>query len=389
LTYDVIIIGGGPSGSLLAFLLSKKGYSNLILEKEKLPRYKACGGGLTMKSINLLPFDVSPVIENAAKGGILTYQGNELFRVDHKNVVAKYIMRDVFDNYLIKMALNEGTEIIDAVNIKNIELNNKESSINTSNGLFKSKILIGADGVYSLVAKYFGLQQNRRTGIALETEISIPEKALKQQGSYALFDFGAIEHGYGWIFPKQSHVSAGIFYANHNNINNLKIYLEKFIANHHILKDHNIINIKGHKIPLGGNATQLHTEHGLLIGDAANLADPWLGEGIYYALRSATIAAEEIDLYLKLHGYTFSNYTKRINEEIVKQLKHASILSKLVYRYPFGLSKILSHSTIMQKGIFDTMRGDIGFKDLEIQLIKNIPNIIKEVFTKRKSNELQ
>lgn len=54
------------------------------------------------------------------------------------------------------------------------------------------------------------------------------------------------------------------------------------------------MNICGHRIPLGGKTGKLHTHRAILVGDAANLADPWLGEGIYYAVSSAKIAANVI-----------------------------------------------------------------------------------------------
>lgn len=63
--YQVIIVGAGPAGAYLAYLLSREGINVLLLEKERLPRYKPCAGGITSKTARLLPFDLQSVIEDA------------------------------------------------------------------------------------------------------------------------------------------------------------------------------------------------------------------------------------------------------------------------------------------------------------------------------------
>ena len=64
--YDVIIVGAGPAGALMGYELARLGLKALLIEKEVLPRYKACGGGLTRRALNALPFDISPVIEDSS-----------------------------------------------------------------------------------------------------------------------------------------------------------------------------------------------------------------------------------------------------------------------------------------------------------------------------------
>ena len=56
--------GAGPAGATLAYELAKEGIGALVLEKEKLPRYKCCAGGVTGKAAKLLDFDISEVKEN-------------------------------------------------------------------------------------------------------------------------------------------------------------------------------------------------------------------------------------------------------------------------------------------------------------------------------------
>ena len=67
-SHDVIIVGAGPAGSTLAGELARQGLDVLILEKERLPRYKACAGGITVKTAGLLGLDLGPVTRDTVLG---------------------------------------------------------------------------------------------------------------------------------------------------------------------------------------------------------------------------------------------------------------------------------------------------------------------------------
>ena len=74
-TYDVIVVGGGPAGATAAYELATSGINVLILEKEKFPRYKPCGGGLSLKIDKVLKFSIKEVIETTVMGVHFSYQG--------------------------------------------------------------------------------------------------------------------------------------------------------------------------------------------------------------------------------------------------------------------------------------------------------------------------
>ena len=71
---DVLIVGAGPAGAFLGYLLARKRHAVRIIDKAIFPREKVCGGGISNKTVELLPFDISPIVQRRMKGAFLTFQ---------------------------------------------------------------------------------------------------------------------------------------------------------------------------------------------------------------------------------------------------------------------------------------------------------------------------
>ena len=110
--WDAIVVGAGPGGSSAAYGLANSGLRVLVLEKEKIPRYKPCGGGLTAKVQSVLAFDFSPTIENTVREVSLAY-GNERTRMNTSE--AWCVMRDKFDTHLLHHC---GAEVRDGCTVR-------------------------------------------------------------------------------------------------------------------------------------------------------------------------------------------------------------------------------------------------------------------------------
>jgi len=380
--YDVIVVGTGPAGAVLAYLLAKRGLDVLILERATLPRYKSCGGGVTWKAMQNLPFDASAVFENKAVGGIVTYAGQQLLKVEVGWPVAWLVMRDRFDHYLVQQAVSAGAHLVEGISVISVEDKGDRVIVVTNQGELQAQLLAGADGVNSIVAHSVGLLPHREVGVALEAELHVAPTSLEIQGSYATFDFGALSGGYGWIFPKRDHLSVGVFKAIPGKAIGLKKALEKFIASEAVLLDPRILHLQGHPIPLGGRTQTLHKGRVLLVGDAANLADPWMGEGISYAVVSARLAAEQMYYALQSGEIDLSGYTQLINASITPQLLSARLFAKAVYSLPELCSELLSKSPFMQQMVFDVIRGDRSFKEMTTALLLGLPRIVVETLFK-------
>src|SRR5436305_1100578 len=80
-TYDAIVVGAGPAGAAAAYDLARAGVRVALLEKERMPRSKPCGGGLTAKAYRNFPFDITPLVRSRC-GRVEVRRGRRRFRVE-------------------------------------------------------------------------------------------------------------------------------------------------------------------------------------------------------------------------------------------------------------------------------------------------------------------
>lgn len=332
--YDVIIVGAGPAGALMGYYLAKSGLKVLLIEKESLPRYKACGGGLTRRTLDALPFDISPVIEDYSYTAKMLYQNQPLYVKTHKKPIAGMVMRDTFDYYLIRQAMKKGLVVQDKTTFDSISGNKGDLLVKTSRGNLKAKVIAGADGVNSRVAKTLGLAIRHDVMVAVEGEVKPKEKhTLDQYKGSIVIDFGVIPGGYGWVFPKKDHLSTGVG-ASYKGMKGWKGYLESYMQLKGIVSDSVAYPVKGRLIPINpykGNT--LSNELGLVAGDAAGFCDPMTGEGLFFAVREAFTASEVIKDALS-SGESISRYTDLVKKEFMGDLAWAKRMAHILYRYP-------------------------------------------------------
>jgi len=198
--------------------------------------------------------------------------------------------------------------------------------VNTADGQeLTARYLLGADGANSVVARALGLRQRKVLGVAIEAEVPVDGQTLAEYAQTALFEFGTVPGGYLWIFPKKEHLSVGIAVFDKSRAD-LRGILRGEITKFGIELDGTPLH--AHPLPVHWYHEMLATERTLLVGDAAGLVDPFLGEGIRYAVRSARLAAEAISKdELKV-------YTSRVQQKIGAGLRRARWLARLFYGLP-------------------------------------------------------
>ncbi len=372
--YDVIIVGGGPAGSSAAYILAKEKLKVLIIDKEKFPRYKTCGGGIVFKANNFIPINLYDISENTCyKAIIYDFKTKLKFTTVRENPLVFMTMRETFDNALINSAIENGAAFIDQCELLDIQKKGNSIEINTNKGNFNSKFCIAADGISSIVAKMMKWKDSRKIIPALEYELFVNDDLLKKFSGSARFDFGIIQQGYAWVFPKKDHLSVGLLYMGSKkiNLNNyLKTYLDKLKLNNYIKFERH-----GYRIPIRPRENIFAKDNVLLIGDSAGLTDPITAEGISYAIKSGQLAANSI-IESKLNPEEIcSLYNGKINSEILPELKAAKFLAFFIYSNPklrevifklYGkrLSEIITDVIIGKRNYSELIKDPINYLKL-------------------------
>lgn len=366
--YDCVIVGAGPAGASAAYQLAKRGRSVLLLEKESLPRYKPCGGGVSPLIAEWFDFDFTPAI--SLKVDAIRYTWKMGDPVDAKLDVPEpiwMVRRDVFDHFLVKQAQAQGAELRDSTEVKGIEFKSDYWQINTVEGPVEGKYVIAADGAKGLMAKWLGFKdRKRRLSAALEAEASVHV----ENPNTAHFEFGMVKNGYIWNFPKADGYSIGIGTFIGGEGQDFKSILTEYAKGFGVelstCKQH------GHPLCLWDGNQKLHTQNALLAGESACVVDPFTAEGIRPSMFSGVKAAEAIDRALAGDLNALEAYSTVIAEEWGTEMVWAQRIAALFYRAPGLGYKVGVKRPSATKRMGQILSGELRYSDVANRAIKRL-----------------
>ena len=354
-SFDAIVVGGGPGGSSCAALLGKQGFNVLLLEKSKYPRDKICGDAISGKSMSVLrdlglEGEVRKLPHGKTHGVIFSSPKKDVvqipFRRDGKRVEGVVCRRMFFDNLVFGTAKKyahaiEEFAVTDIIQENGFVTGVKGTDLKSKKAMeFRAKIVIGADGAQSIVAKKLGLleQQDKHHCTALRAYYSGIEG---MSDNIELHFIDSVLPGYFWIFPLENgnaNVGVGVVTAEMKKKNiNIKQAMLNAIESDSLLKDRfrNAKmegDIKGWTLPFGSIRRKAHGNGFVLIGDAASLIDPFSGEGIGNAMHSGRLAARIVGEAIKANDVSekfLSEYEDTLWNEIGTELKNSYNLQRI------------------------------------------------------------
>jgi geranylgeranyl reductase family protein len=373
---QVAILGGGPAGAFAAEQLASAGLSVMLFD-EKLAWEKPCGGGLTYKAYSQYPFlvdnstpkrFVTETVLSAPRGGEASLKLNDPLVI--------YSRFDL-NRMLLDRAARAGAQI-EKARILGMTRCGSRWQLRTSAGIAEADFCVVATGARNPL---------RDVGTQLRPEDAMSALGYYVPGEQARIDIQFLPklEGYIWIFPRCGHLSVGICGKN-EPASSLRKRLEAFMAGRGI--SWKGAKFYSHLLPSldtpSWHKNRVAGDGWMAVGDAAGLVDPITGEGLYYAIRSADLAARAI--LAEAGEAAAAHYRKLLRHDFAADLEFGSRLAKRIFlgRFLFGsvpqrMVQFTMRSPRFAAIMQDLFAGRQPYLGLKRRLLRNLNGSLYEI----------
>lgn len=335
--FDVAVVGAGPAGASAALSAARAGANVVLIERQRLPRYKVCGGGLIGLSLAALPEGFEPPVVNRASRATFTYRlGAEVSR-GSAGVVIPMVMRSDFDAGLVECAAGAGVDVRDGVTVTGVAEGDDTAvservTLSTDTGAISARVVIAADGSASRLARHVGARY-AQVDLGLEVELAADDRSRERWSSDVMLDFGSMLGGYAWIFPKGDQLTVGAITARGSGAAAQQDYVDS-VMHRFELSQLRVLRRGGHLTRCRAADSPLVRGRVLLAGDAAGLLEPWTREGISFALRSGALAGRAAAEVAGGNLSAASRYADEVEESMGREMRAGAIVLRAYERRP-------------------------------------------------------
>jgi geranylgeranyl reductase family protein len=375
----VAVLGGGPAGAFAAAQLASAGIETVLFD-EKLAWEKPCGGGLTYKAYREYPF----LLENSTPKKLITETvlaapdaGAVNLRLREPLVI--YSRFDL-NRMLLERAERAGAHI-EKARVLGMDRFGDRWTLRTSCGSLDADFCIVATGARNPL---------RDVGTQLSAADSMSALGYYVPGNQEKVDIQFLPQleGYIWVFPRCGHLSVGIC-GKGEPASALRKRLEDYMREKGL-------SAKGaafysHLLPSLETAAwkknRVSGEGWLAVGDAAGLVDPITGEGLYYAMRSADLAARALLSEIGTLTEKLQQYRRSLRRDFAADLEFGSRLAKRIFlgKFLFGavptrMVEFTRRSPRFSAIIQDLFAGTQPYVGLKNRLLRNLNGSLYEIF---------
>jgi geranylgeranyl reductase family protein len=369
-THDLIVVGAGPAGTAAAVAARAEGLSVALVDRARFPRDKLCGGGITGRCRRHLDavFGSGAAAEHCltARRIRLAFDGRTLGDLPDAPPI-HMTRRRLFDADLLGRAAAAGAEALTGRRLA--ALDPAAAAVTLDDGTrLQGRVLVGADGVNSAVARALFGRAFDPAGIGFALEVEVPPT-----GDDAVeIDLGAAGWGYGWAFPKHDGTTIGVGGLHVRNPD-LRPPLDRYLARHG--QTPGAQPVKGHFLPFGDFRGVPGRGRAVLAGDAAGLVDPITGEGIGWAVLSGALAAGAAARALAegRPDATLDHY-RRALAPVHAELRRARLLRRLVYPAALrpAFARMLAGQPRLQRRYLALLAGETDYADIRLAAVPRL-----------------
>ena len=352
-TFDVIVSGAGPAGATAARVLGEAGIATLLLDKSAFPRDKPCGGGISARALTRFPY-LKDALANIPTSWVskVHFESPSGFVVDYRSPDPLYLMirRCEFDNLLFSLA-RPRVETLTAL-VRKVTVHPDHVMVGTEAGDYRASLVIGCDGANSIVARASGLRTGTvQSDYAIDMMEETPQQELSTAERDRMYIYYRIRshYGYGYVFPKASHLNVGVGFKLDYYLANLRgehyahhqAFVDDLKSKQLLTGQSNRANFRAFPLPISGPLARTYADRVLLAGDAGGFVNALTAEGIYYAMVTGEVAARAAIDAIRTGNFGLSRYQSAWKREIGDELANSVRLQKMLLADPTRIDRIV------------------------------------------------